>query len=387
MYFARTAGARYNHMVLARAVKDRDPGVALGAIAALAQTGGEQGLVGVENGMQPLVAALSFPNRQVRLKAALALGRAMPKNGFQGDHQVVPVLSEALMQSGRLAALVADGDGQSANKLQALLRAAGYDVAVGPSLFEALQSGEKTGLATFDVAMLASDLKSPDAEAAVRELRKNFETAATPILVVAKAGDLNNAQRAVRAGTGVEVLLADVFDLGDPAKIGEQVNSRIARAAAALGMNPLGADLSLSLALQAADVLRLVGENNLQVFDFSKSVPALLKAVTSKSEALRMRSAHVLALAGQSETQTALAKSGLAADHSQVERVAAFASLSESARRNGNLLGDNDLVGKLIEFAMNESDLVLRTAASQALGALDLASNKASEIIRKQYRG
>jgi CheY-like chemotaxis protein len=387
IYFARTAGARYNHMVLARAVRDRDPGVALGAIAALAQTGGEQGLVGVDDGMQPLVAALTFPNRQVRLKAAIALGRAMPMNGFQGDHQVVPVLSEALMQSGRLGALVVDGDGQSANKLQALLRAAGYDVAVGPSLFEALQSGQKAGLATFDVALLASDLKSPDAEGSVVELRKNFETAATPILVVAKAGELDKATRAVRAGTGVEVLLADTFDLGDPAKIAEQVNTRIARAAAALGMNPLGADLSLSLALQAADVLRMIGESNLKVFDFSKSVSSLLKASTSKSEALRMRAAHVLALAGQSEAQTALAVSGLAPDRSQAERVAAFAALAESGRRNGNLLGENDLVGKLIDFAMNESDLVLRTAASQALGALDLASNKASEIIRKQYRG
>jgi hypothetical protein len=45
------------------------------------------------------------------------------------------------------------------------------------------------------------------------------------------------------------------------------------------------------------------------------------------------------------------------------------------------------LVGKLIDFTMKEENLILRSAASKALGALNLPSNKASEIIRSQYRG
>ena len=36
---------------------------------------------------------------------------------------------------------------------------------------------------------------------------------------------------------------------------------------------------------------------------------------------------------------------------------------------------------------MTEKDLILQAAASKALGALDLPSNKASEIIRTQSRG
>ena len=67
------------------------------------------------------------------------------------------------------------------------------------------------------------------------------------------------------------------------------------------------------------------------------------------------------------------------------ERVRAFGSLAESARRNGNLLGD-DLVQRVIGLTMAEKDLVLQAAASKALGALDLPSNKASEIIRAQSR-
>jgi hypothetical protein len=67
-------------------------------------------------------------------------------------------------------------------------------------------------------------------------------------------------------------------------------------------------------------------------------------------------------------------------------RVAAFGSLAESARRNGTRL-EPALVQRIIEFAMNEKDLLLQAAASKALGALDLPSNKASEIIRTQSRG
>ncbi len=82
-----------------------------------------------------------------------------------------------------------------------------------------------------------------------------------------------------------------------------------------------------------------------------------------------------------------LAEATLDAEHVAAERIAVFGSLAESARRNGNLIGSSELVAKLIEFTMAEKDLVLRAAGSQALGALDLPSNKASEIIRAQHRG
>ena len=44
-------------------------------------------------------------------------------------------------------------------------------------------------------------------------------------------------------------------------------------------------------------------------------------------------------------------------------------------------------VAELVRIARDEPDLVLRTAASQALGAVNLASNQASDIIRRYYGG
>lgn len=387
IYFARAAGAKYNHMVLARAFNDKDAGVALGAIAALSETAGAAGLVGREDIKQPLVQTLAFPNRQVRIKAALALGRALPTTSFSGSENVIPVLAEALAQSGKSAALIADPDMEQANTMQAVLRAAGYDCAIGASLNAARESARRVGITTYDLVLLAADIRQPDVMGAVAELRKDLPTAATPILVVVKEDQMSAGRSATRAAAGVEMVPADIADLGDPAKINEQMMNRVLRASQALGMTTLARDLSMDLALQSCDVLRLIGESNLKVFDFSRAIPALVGALASTYEPLRVRAAHALALGASGEAQQALASAAMNAERGPEERVAFFGSLAESARRNGNLLGNSDAVARLIEFTMNEADLVLRAAASKALGALDLPSNKASEIIRAQYKG
>jgi len=387
IYYARAAGPRYNHMVLARAFRDRDPGVALGAIAVLSETAGAPSLVGPEDYKQALVRTLAFPNRQVRVKAALALGRALPSTSFADAENVIPVLAEALLQSDRQAALIVDADSSTANKFQAQLRASGYVCAIGANLFEALQRGKEANLTSFDVVLLASDIQQPGLTDAVAQIRDNFETAATPVVILAKADQLGQARRIARNQPGVEVLLAGVIDLGDPAKITEQISAKVARASQALGMTPLDRILSLRLALETSRVLRGIAETDSKVFDFARAVPSLITALQSTSETLRTSCAKTLSLAANPKAQAAITEIALDDSHSQDERIAAFDDLAESARRNGNLLGDGELVSRLIEFTKGEDDLVLRAAASKALGALNLPSNRASEIIRAQYNG
>jgi len=64
----------------------------------------------------------------------------------------------------------------------------------------------------------------------------------------------------------------------------------------------------------------------------------------------------------------------------------AFNTLTSSAKTYGNLL-DDERVTRLLTTARNEPDMIMRAAASQALGALDLTDNKASDIIRSFHRG
>ncbi len=386
IYFARAAGAMYNHMVLARAFTDRDPGVALGAIAALSETAGAPSLVGPEDIKQALAATLAFPSRQVRIKAALALGRALPAMSFPGSQNVMPVLSEALAQSGRQSALIVDPDVSAANRLQAVLRAAGFECAIGANLNSARENARKLNITSYDLILLATDIEQPDILTAVNDLRRDLPTSATPVLVVVKEGQFSRASSAART-TGVEIVPGEITELGDPAVIEKQLLNRVARASQALGMSPLGRELAMNLALESADVLRLIAESNLKTFDISRAEPALIGAVQGDSESLRVRAANALALHPSDAAQDALATAALNDTRGLDERVAIFGSLAESARRNGNLLADSDLVRRLIEFTLTEENLVLRAAASKALGALNLPSNKASEIIRRQYNG
>ena len=96
MTYATTAGAEYLHQALARALKDKNAYVALGAVEALATIAGEKSLlyrVGIE---QPLVEALSFDDKAVRYSAAIAIAAACPTQQFAESKLVIENLIQAL---------------------------------------------------------------------------------------------------------------------------------------------------------------------------------------------------------------------------------------------------------------------------------------------------
>jgi len=99
LVYATTAGPEYLHQALARAIKDKDPNVALGAVEALATTAGEKSLYYTVGLVQPLLQALSFDDRAVRYSAAIAIASAGPQERFAESSLVVNNLAEALGQS------------------------------------------------------------------------------------------------------------------------------------------------------------------------------------------------------------------------------------------------------------------------------------------------
>ena len=94
--YATTAGPQYLHQALARALKDKNAYVALGAVEALAVTAGEKSLFYQLGGRQPLVEALRFEDRAVRYSAAIAIAAAGPREMFLQRGLVTETLSEAL---------------------------------------------------------------------------------------------------------------------------------------------------------------------------------------------------------------------------------------------------------------------------------------------------
>ncbi len=373
VYFARTAGPRYCHAVLERAVRDRDSAVALGAIAALHATAGVTSLVGTEDYKQPLVQALQFPDRVVRIKAALALSDALPQVPFAGAELVPPVLAEALRQPGPAQYVVIDSDEENLNRVMGALRAKGAAVLGGGDLFGTLKQTRETvdQVAGF---FLATDAGAPNLVGAVQQIRDEFRFAAVPIVLLVRPAQESLADDLVR-----QVQALERVDAGATA---DEMESALQIAEQEAGRIQLDPAATLQLAIQTAEVLRRVALNGRTVIRLDLVEPALIAALGSESEELQLKAAAVLCLCRSAQAQDAVAQAALNADRPEALRIEMFAALAESAKANGNKL-EPPRVATLIQIAAEDPVMNLRTAASMALGALNLSDNRASEIIRK----
>ena len=377
LYFTQAAGPRYAHRVLARAVADNDSAVALGAIEALRVTAGESSLVGAEDYKQPLVQALQFPDLLVRVRAALALGAALPKSSFSGSPLVVPVLAGTLGQTGRRQVLVIDADQTTLNRVMNALRSGDREVIGRTSFYDALGRA-RVEFQSLGAIFISSDIAAPGLVEAVAELRSEFQYAKTPVVVLTRSGQSVMAEQLAKADPFVERVDSAADDASLEAAL-VRVQTRTGRAA-------ITPELALTLALQAGQTLRRIAQDGRTVYDLGIAEPALIGALTSEEERLQTLAASVLALLETPTAQRAIAHVALDATNTDSLRIAAFGSLAESAKAHGHRLEESQ-VTDLISLARDEPDLTIRTAASQSLGALNLATNKASEIIRSYYGG
>jgi tetratricopeptide (TPR) repeat protein len=374
IYFARAAGARYNHLVLSRGLKDAEPGVILGALAALRDTAGASNLIGSEDYKQPLVQALTFPNLIVRIKAALVLGNALPTKEFAGAGNVVPALAEALAQTGEKHAVVVEPDEANRNRVVGILREAGFAVVAGEGFYATLQDARKNA-PSLDLVVIPSSLNDPAFATALSDLRKDylFASAATVLLISPADEDV------VRP-----LLHLDPRIGGVPANApAAQLLAEYDRVRRQIGALPLDRATALDLATQAAETLRMIAVTNNKVYDFRQAQVALINSLKHPEEALRVIGADVLARSETPEAQQAIAQLALDESQSKPVRLRAFAALANSAKAHGNLLNDQ-WRDQVAAAATQTKDLEIRTAASQALGALNLPSNQASKIIRAQ---
>ncbi len=377
-YFAQSAGADYCLMALARAVDDGDPAVALGAIEALQRTAGSASIVGDQAGRQPLAEALSFPDRMVRIRAALALGNALPVKSFHNDQNLMPVLNEALLLfGGARNALVIDPDAQTANSEAAALRSAGYNVITEAGLLAGLDK-VRNELPGLDVILLASDMANPDLAEGVAQLRGEFRFAAVPVIVVAKPAQSEMVADFIRG----DHRLGQITTYPDTAMLAKE----IAVVSKAVGATAITPEVGSGLALEATLVLGLLAITNNPLFDIQDAETALITTLDTDDVALRRSVAQVLGYLGTTPAQQAIAKIALDPDEAEDMRVTMFTALAEAAKHRGNHLPD-DLVQELTTIAESDENMVIRTVASQTLGALNLPGNPASVIIRNQYGG
>jgi CheY-like chemotaxis protein len=363
--------------VLGRAVRDDDSIVALAAIEALRVTAGEASMIGTEDIKQPLVDALQFPDLVIRTRAALALGAALPKSQFTGSEWVVPVLANAVGLTGREQVVVVDPDEARLNRIAGMLRDADRDVVSDTTFLRALERARGT-LQAPTAFFIAADVREPDLVQSLRRLREEFVYRKTPVVV------LTSPQRdaLVEELTQLDPYLEPVPVSADS----DAMAAALARVCDRTGHIEIDPDLASSLALSATETLRRIVVDGRTVFDVGVAEPALIGALASPDEKLQTLAASVLALLPTATAQRAIAHLALDDANTDSLRISAFGSLAESARNHGHYLEPAQTTA-LVDIAHDEPDLVLRTAASQALGALNLETGQASKIIRSFYGG
>ena len=372
-YYALASGAKYLQRVLQVALDDGDVSVAIPAIQALAKTAGAKNLVAtVEGGAQPLVSALSYPSRRVRYLAAEALALARPQKRFNGWNLVIPVLIEALRGTGRTATILVDANLEHRNKIKALLRDNNCDVVDADSLGEALSEGRKHG--GVDLIVLASNITAPDITKAITAIRSNPVMVLTPVIIVASSDDLPAARKLAKADNLIIVL-------PDEKASAEGISSAIKSALAKSTGSPISEKEAAQWSIRASKCLKLLAMTNNPVYDLTDATAALIAALSDKRDDVRIAAAEALAQMPSANAQQAI--TALALDGSAPEdvRVAAFAAASESYRRFGNQLTD-DQINAIIEEVTGTGSLKIRNAAAQAMGALALRSEKVRQLVR-----
>ena len=109
-YYAVSSGTQHLNATLARALQDGDSAVAHNAVKSLQEIAGNSNIFAQAEGGSAadtaIFDAMRYPDRQVRFEAAFTIANAVPQQSFNGEDRVVPILAEALGQTGKPGVLV-----------------------------------------------------------------------------------------------------------------------------------------------------------------------------------------------------------------------------------------------------------------------------------------
>ncbi|GAB4188800.1 MAG: hypothetical protein Kow00105_03390 [Phycisphaeraceae bacterium] len=363
-FYAMLAGPDRLHDVLARALEDHDAELALDAIQALASTAGTDALVHRGSAQQPLLQALSYPDRRVRFRAAEAFAKARPTESFPGAYRVTAVLAEAVRQSDAKYAMVIADDQETVNKLLAVLVDLGYEAFGGLSMADV--SEELNVVPGVDLIVTST---TPDMVVRLRnDSLVDYKLSAVPILAL---GTLEQQVRINSAlGDDTRVHSAVYSDQTDDLKAAVEATT-----ASYKGIE-IGETLSNEFVLSALSLLRDMAIHS-DVFNVTDAQPALELALKDERDEIKVAAAGVLSLIGNAQAQSALADSALA--NTGELQLAMLDRLAESATYFGNLLTteQTDRILDLVRTGSGE----LAIAAARAHGALSLPTSNAVQLL------
>jgi hypothetical protein len=355
-FYATVFGPGVAQSVLAYALDTTDTPLVRDAITALAKTTGGSNLF-PSNTRRPLVEALTYADRRVRLDAALTLARATPREDFAGSGEVVPLLASAVRTGGTLYAAVISDDAENGRVEASRLENLGFTVvAQGPSAADVLPAtGDISSLDLVVVRMNDGD----DAVQANADLRGSRISRVAPVMLVVPAVDAPRLALEYRADARTAVT-RPLADAGHEAAI-EDLLRRGA------GGRLSGGEAE-RYAIEALTALRDIAIAGTPAFDVVDAEPALLVALEQRSGGTLMLVADVLALMQSSTAQRALFDAALGATD-PFDQGELLARVADSVKRFGNLSEERQVTALVRLVSGSEDDIA--EAAARVHGALN----------------
>ena len=373
--YALTAGPEYLHRVLKRALDNSNRPVALKAIKAMRRNAGQSSLLYELMGKKPLVDALSFPDREVRFSAALAIGQVLPIEKFDASSLVVKILSEAVQQKGEKYAVVIDPDHIVRNQMMAKLRETYTGGVIGSDSYANIVTKVKE-LPSIDLFVISNKVAGLDLPSTLELVSKQYRLAYCPTIVIADSENLPSTKEIVKGYPFVDIQLRGIAAEDMPA-IADKV-------LAANNAREFSGELADEYALAATRTLEGLCVTRNKVLPLIDAESALIGAVHDSRAEIQQSAIIALGRLESTNAQRELADMGLNDGTEYDIRLMLLNSLSFSARQFGNLLTTDQVNGLYKISGSFEADPTLRNLACQAYGSLSLPSAKVSALVLDQ---
>jgi hypothetical protein len=370
-FYGVDSGARYLNVALARALHDHNSAVALKVIKSLQDIAGEPSALPDGNG--PLVDALNYPDRLVRFESAFAIAGAMPSKPFHGSERVVPLLGEAIAQTGQTSVLLLMPKQDDLNSMTELLKGAGYTVAGGIDADSTIAAS--TGVPAVDVVLTTDDVSGAEIDKLFSELSGSPRLSGAAKLVITKS-----------AASGFETAkVNDPLLSTTEATTADGLKPAIADAVKKAGALPSDPTIAADYATRAGQYLQKLAISNSPVLQISAAKTSLLAGLVDSRTDIVKLAGSVLALLNDKDAQVGLIT---AADEEKAPddvKISLYKSLATNARLFGDQLDPSELppLETVIDQSTNND---VRSAAAEAHGALNLPADQAQKLILEQAK-
>src|SRR5688572_6199188 len=311
-----------------------------------------------------LVKAFEAQDQRIRWTAALTAVRLAPKAAFPRSEMVVQLLSDAASLSSVRQVLVVCDDTKAAVQMQNEMSAAGMHVVVSRTGADGLVRSKQV---PFDVVVVAAGLKDMMAQQVINEIRRDFRTKATPVVLATSEANAEK-EKSLYADTVQGIVTMPL-----------SANAYVPVVKDAAGKSPLDDRArALEMSEEACSVLAEAAPST--VFDFSKAQMALAGTLaTDKPESLKMKALAALKKWGGEASLKGLLDA--VANSANAESIRA-----ESARVAGFILSGKTPSAQAVEVLMAglaDASNPVRTACAGALGGANLSPQQKQELMMR----